>query len=136
MVHVTKPFRDIKIYTNFRDLKKACLKDDFPLPNINMIVDLTIGHDLLSLMDSFFGYNQTHIVEEDEHKITFTTPWGTFYYNMMPFGLKNAEATYQCAMMVIFHDLIHKILEDYMDDILFKSLNALNHLSHLEEVFN
>ena len=68
--------------------------------------------------------------------MTFTTPWGTFCYTMMPFGLKNAGATYQHAMTVIFHDLIYKILEDYVDDILVKSLNALDHLSHLEEVFN
>ena len=54
----------------------------------------------------------------------------------MPFGLKNTRATYQHAMMVIFHGLIHKILEDYVDDILVKSPNALDHLSHLEEVFN
>ena len=55
---------------------------------------------------------------------------------MIPFGLKNAGETYQRAMTVIFHDLIHKILEDYVDDILVKSLNALDLLSHLEEVFN
>ena len=54
----------------------------------------------------------------------------------MPFGLKNAGATYQRAMMVIFHDLIHKILEDCVDDIVIKSLDALDHLSYLEQVFN
>ena len=94
MVLFTKPSSDIKIYTNFRDLNKACPKDDFPLPNIDMIVDLTTGHEILSLMDGFSGYNQIQIVEEDQHKTTFTTPWGTFFYNMMPFGLKNAGATY------------------------------------------
>ena len=54
----------------------------------------------------------------------------------MSFGLKNVGATYQCTVTVIFHDLIHKTLEDYVDDILVKSLNALDHLSHLEEVFD
>lgn len=54
----------------------------------------------------------------------------------MPFGLKNVGATYRCAMIVIFHDLIYKTLEDYVDDILFKFLNSLDHLSHLEEVFD
>ena len=78
MVHITKPSGDIKICTNFRDLNKAYPKDDFPLPNIDMIVDLTAGHELLSLMDSFSWYNQIHIVEEDQHKTTFTTPWVHF----------------------------------------------------------
>lgn len=87
-------------------------------------------------MDGFLGYNQIQIAEVDQHKIAFATPWGTFYYNMMSFGLKNTGTTYQWAMTVIFHDLIHKNLEDYVDDILIKSLNALDHLSHLEEVFD
>lgn len=87
-------------------------------------------------MDGFSGYNQIHIAKEYQHKTMFTTPRGTFCYNMMPFGLNNVGATYQCAMTVIFHDLIHKILEDYVDDILVKSLNALDHLFHLKEVFN
>lgn len=55
MVSITNPFGDIRISTNFRDLNKDFLKDDFPLPNIDMIVDLTAGHELLSLMDGFFG---------------------------------------------------------------------------------
>lgn len=86
MKPITKPSGDIRICTNFRDLNKAFPKDDFSLPNIDMIMDLTAGHELLSLMDGFSGYNQIHIIEEDQHKMTFTMPWGTFYYNMMPFG--------------------------------------------------
>ena len=58
MILVTKPSSDIRICTNFRDLNKACPKDDFPMSNIDMIVDLTAGHEILSLMDEFSGYNQ------------------------------------------------------------------------------
>ena len=94
MVPVTKPTGDIIICIDFRDLKKACPKEDFLLPNIDMIVDLTVGHEILTLMDGFSRYNQIQIVEEDQYKTTFTTPWGTFFYNMMPFGLKNSGATY------------------------------------------
>ena len=65
MVPVTKPSGDIKIYTDFRDLNKACPKDDFPLPNIDMIVDLIDGHEILFLMDGFSGYNQIKIAAED-----------------------------------------------------------------------
>lgn len=136
MVPITKPSGDIRICTNFRDLNKACPKYDFLLPNIDMIVDLTAGHEILSLMDGFSGYNQIKIAEEDQHKTTFTTPWGTFCYNMMPFGLKNARATYQRAMTTIFHDLIHSILEDYVDDILVKSHTFMDHLVDLEKVFD
>ena len=91
MVPVTKPSSDIRIFIYFRDLNKACPKDDFPLPNIDMIIDLTSKHELFPLMDGFFKYNQIQIAEEDQHKTTFTTPWETFFYNMMPFGLKNIE---------------------------------------------
>jgi hypothetical protein len=136
MVPVTNPSGDIRICTDFRDLNKACPKDDFPLPNIDMIVDLTAGHEILSLMDGLSGYNQIKIAEEDQHKTSFTTPWGTFCYNMMPFGLKNAGATYQRAMIAIFHDLIHNILEDYVDDILVKSHSFIDHLADLEKVFD
>lgn len=136
MVLVTKPLGDIQICTDFRGLNKAYPKDEFPLPNLDMIDDLILGREILSLMDEFLGYNQIKIVEEDHHKTTFTTPWGTFFYNMMPFGLKNVGATYQRAMTTIFHDLIHKILEDYVDEILVKSHNIIDHLAHLEKVFD
>ncbi len=66
IVPVTKPSSDIKIYIDFRDLNKACPKDDFPLPNIDMIVDLIARHEILSLMDGFSGYNQIQILEEDQ----------------------------------------------------------------------
>jgi hypothetical protein len=101
--------------TDFHDLNKASLKDDFPLCNIDMIRDLTMDHTLLSFMDGFLGYNQFFINPQDQYKTTFTTPWGTFFWVVMPFILKNASATYQCAMTLIFHDYIHKILEDYAD---------------------
>ena len=65
MVPVTKPTGDMKIYTNFRDLNKSCPKDDFPLPNIDMIVDLIARHEILSFMDGFSRYNQIQIAEED-----------------------------------------------------------------------
>ena len=100
-----------------------------------MIVDSTAGYEMLSLMDGFLGYNQIKIAEEDQHKTTFTTPWGTFYYQVMPFGLKNAGATYQQAMTVIFHDMIHDIMEDYIDDILGNSKTREDHPIILWRIF-
>ena len=60
-----------------------------------------------SFMDNFLGYRQIRLVEEGQDKTSFTTPWGTYYYVVMPFGLKNVGATYQHAMMTIFHDMIY-----------------------------
>ena len=79
---------------NYRDLNKASPKDDFPLPHINVLVDNTAGHKMLSFMDGYFGYNQIRMAEEDMEKTSFINPWGVFYYRVMPFGLKNARTTY------------------------------------------
>ena len=121
IVPVSKHDKSIRVCTDFRDLNKACPKDDFPLPNIDMIVDMTVGYAMYSLMDGFSSYNQIKIAPEDQEKKTFTCAWGTFCWNVMPFGLKNAGATYQRAMTTIFHDMMHKNMEDYVDDTLTKS---------------
>lgn len=110
MVSVKKSNGKIQIFTYFRDLNKACPKDDFPLPNIDSLVDSTIVHEMLSLMDGFSRYKYIKVAPEDQHKIMFFTPWGMFYYKVMPFGLKNARATYQRTMKCIFHDYMHDIV--------------------------
>ncbi|XP_041015028.1 uncharacterized protein LOC121257847 [Juglans microcarpa x Juglans regia] len=80
---------------NFIDLNKACPKDSFPLPCINLIVDSTTGHPFLSFMDAYSGYNQIRINLDDEEKTSFVTDRGLYYYKAMSFGLKNVGATYQ-----------------------------------------
>ena len=72
-------------------------------------------------MDGFSGYNQIRMAPEDMENTTFLTMWGTFYYKIMPFGLKNAEATYQRTMVTLFHDMMHKEIEVYVDDMIEKS---------------
>lgn len=91
---MAKPTGGICICTDFRDLNKACPKDDFPIANIDMIMDLTVGYVMLSLMDGFFRYNQIKIAPKDEYTTTFTCPWGTYYWNVISFGLKNLGDTY------------------------------------------
>lgn len=76
---------------------------------------------MLSLMYGFLRYNQIFMMVEDQYKTIFTTPWGTFYYQVIPFGLKNIDTTYQRVMTIILHDIIHIIMEDYVDDLLGKS---------------
>lgn len=107
MVPIKKSNGKIRIYTNFKDLNKTYLKDDFPLPNIRNLVDATARHEMLSLMDGFSSYNQIKVGLEDQHKTMFITLWGTFYYKVMPFGIKNARAIYQRAMIYIFHNYMH-----------------------------
>ena len=79
----------------FTDVNRACPKDSFPLPRIDLIVDATPGHELLSFMDAFSGYNQIRIDPSDQEKTLFVTGQGNYYYQVTPFGLKNAGATYQ-----------------------------------------
>jgi hypothetical protein len=85
-------------------------------------------------MDGFSGYNQIQIHPADQHKTTFTTPWGTFAYRVMPFGLKNADATFQRAMTYIFHDLSNIILA-YLDDLTARSKKRTQHLDDLRIIF-
>jgi hypothetical protein len=81
-------------------------------------------------MDGFSGYNQIQIHPTDQYKTTFTTPWGTFAYRVMPFGLKNVGTTFQWAMTYIFHDLAHIILA-YLDDLKARSKKRTQHLDDL-----
>ena len=80
---------------DFTDLNKACPKDSYPLPRIDQLMDSIVGHQLLSFMDAFLGYNRILMDEADQEKTSFITSQGLFCYKVMPFGLKNAGATYQ-----------------------------------------
>ena len=79
---------------DFRDLNKACPKHDFPLPYTNVIIDSAASSAMYSFMDGFSGYNQIMMAVMDKIKTAFITEWGTYCYKVLPFGLKNAKATY------------------------------------------
>ncbi|PKI73962.1 hypothetical protein CRG98_005638 [Punica granatum] len=113
IVPVEKKDGRVRVCVDYRDLNKASPKDNFPLPHIDVLVDNTPRHALFSFMDDFSGYNQIRMAEKDKLKTTFTTMWGTFCYCVMPFGLKNGGATYQRAMVTLFHDMMHKEVEVY-----------------------
>ena len=72
---------------------------------------------------------------EDKAKTTFVTPWGTYCYKVMPFGLKNAGVTYQRAMVTLFHDMMHKEIEVYVDDMIAKSKKGEDHVEVLRKLF-
>jgi len=102
MVVVKKANGKLRMCMDFTNLNKTCLKDSYPLPRIDQLVDSTIGHKLLSFMDTFLGYNQIKMDEVDQEKTSFITSQGLFCYKVMPFGLKNVEATYQRLINHIF----------------------------------
>ena len=86
-------------------------------------------------MDGFSGYNQIKVLPEDQENTSFTTPWGTFMYAKIPFGLMNAGATFQCAMDISFAGEIGKFVVIYMDDTTVYSKSDKEHIHHLEKVF-
>ena len=124
-----------RMCVDFTDLNKACLKDSFPLPRIDQLVDSIAGHKLLTFMDAFSRYNQIRMTEEDQEKTTFITSQGLYCYKVMPFGLKNAGATYQRLVNKMFSKQIGKNMEVYVDDMLVKSKEELAHLDDLKETF-
>ncbi|XP_027072065.1 uncharacterized protein [Coffea arabica] len=134
-VPVPKKSGEVRVCVDYRDLNKASPKDDFSLPNIHILLDNTAGHEIESFADCFAGHHQILMAEKDREKTAFITPWGTFCYRVMPFGLKNTGATYQRTMTTLFHDMIHKEMEVYVDDIIIKSMRAEDHLIDLERLF-
>ena len=111
VVSVAKKDGKIRIYVDYRDLNKASPKDNFPLTNIHIVIDNCVKHQMQSFVDCYASYHQILMDEEDVENTTFTTPWGVYHYRVMPFGLKNAGATYMRDMTTIFHNMIHKEIE-------------------------
>ncbi|XP_020238883.1 uncharacterized protein LOC109817941 [Cajanus cajan] len=135
VVIVRKPNGKWRMCTDYTNLNKACPKDAYPLPNIDRLVDGASGHRFLSFLDAYSGYNQIRMHPQDEEKMAFITETANYCYRVMPFGLKNAEATYQRLMNKIFHDQIGRCLEVYVDDMVVKSGKVSAHVHHLAEVF-
>jgi hypothetical protein len=133
-VPIDKKGGSIRVCVDYWDINKACPKDNFPTPFIDQIVDDCASSEIFSLMDGFSGYNQINIAPEDQHKMTFICPWGTFAYRKLPFGLKNAGATFQRAMSYAFHDIKH-IVQPYLDDFPAHSLRRVDQPNHLRAIF-
>ena len=125
-----------RMCVDFTDLNKAYLKDSYPLPWIDTLVDSTARHQLLSFIDAFSGYNQIKMEEADQENTSFVTSQGLFCYKVMPFRLKNAGATYKRLMNKMFTHQIGRNVQVYVDDMLVKSLCENDHLDNLRETFN
>jgi hypothetical protein len=84
----------MEMCVNFIDLNKTFPNDNFSLPKIDLLVESTVGNELVNFMDAFLGYNQMQIYWPDQEKTYFIIDQGLYYYRVMPFSLKNAKATY------------------------------------------
>ena len=116
-------------------LNKACLKDPFPLSRIDQIVESTSGCETLCFLDAYSRYHQIAMKESNQLATSFITPFRSFCYIIMPFGLKNAGATYQRCMLNCFGDLIRRTVEAYVDDIVVKSKWTDHLVANFEQTF-
>uniref|UniRef100_A0A2N9I887 Uncharacterized protein n=1 Tax=Fagus sylvatica TaxID=28930 RepID=A0A2N9I887_FAGSY len=123
-----------RVCVDFTDLNRACPKDPFPLPRIDQLVDSASGHERMSFLDAFQGYHQIPMAHSDQEKTAFITPKGVYCYRVMPFGLKNAGATYQRMVTGMFGRVIGNTVEAYIDDMLIKSKRKTSHVEDLREV--
>jgi hypothetical protein len=137
IVSVEKGFGKIRVCIDFRNLNGATPKDEYPIPIADMLINDASGHKVLSFLDGNASYNQFFMAEEDMYKTAFRCPGfiGLFKWAVMTFGLKNAGATYQRAMNLIFHELLGIIIEVYIVDIVVKSAGLDSHLADLRLAF-
>ena len=136
IVPMKKKNGQIRCCVNFRNLNWVCPKDEFLLPNMDLLIDSAMGNVIFSFMDGFRRYNQIRMAPKDAEKTAFRTPIGNFYYMVMPLRLKNAGATYQILVNCMFSQQIGRNVEVYVDDMLVKSRDKVDHLNDLEETFN
>jgi hypothetical protein len=120
---------------DFTSLNKACPKDPYPLPRIDQIIDSTTGCDLLCFLDAFSDYHQIKMAREDKEKTAFITPYGVYCYVRMPFGPKNAGATFQWLMRKALGAQMGRNAEAYVDDIVVKTRESRTFIKDLEETF-
>ena len=135
LVSVRKKTGEIRLCIDFRNLNKASLKDNYPLPKMDHILQRVVGSKIISLLYGFSGYNRVLVHPDDKLKIAFTTPWGTFMYVKIPFGLMNVGATFQRAMDITFSEELGYFIIIYLNDVTVFSKTDEEHLEHLRKVF-
>jgi len=134
LVIVPKKNDKWRVCVDYRALNKATQKDHFPLPFIDQVLDNLSGKKLFSFLDRFSGYNKIRISPQDQDKTTFTSLWGTFAYRVLPFGLCNAPATFQRAVIGIFYDMLNDSMEIFMDDFTPYGVSFEDALQNLEKI--
>jgi len=135
VVMVKKANGEWRMCVDFTDLNKACPKDSYLLPSIDALVDSASGCKMLSFLDAFSGYNQIKMHPRDESKTTFMTETSSYCYKVMPFGLKNAGATYQRLMDKVLAPMLGRNMHAYVDNMVMTSQERGRHPADLEELF-
>jgi hypothetical protein len=98
------------------------------------VLEKVVGANRISMIDDFSGYNHIAINEDDKEKTSFTTPWGTFMYDKIPFGLMNVGSTFHRVMDITFIGETDKFLVIYLDDLTIFSKSDEDHLIHLKKI--
>jgi hypothetical protein len=135
LVRVRKKNAEIRLYVDFRNLNWPSHKDNYPLPKMDHVLEKVVGDNKISMIDGFSGYNQSVVHEDDRENNTFTTPWGVFMYDKMPFGLMNAGETFQREMDITSVGERDKFVVIYLDNMTFFSNYDAKHLVHLGQTF-
>jgi len=135
-VLVKKKSGKMRMCVDYTSLNKECPKVPFPLPRIDQIVDSTAGCETVSFLDAYSGYHQIKMKESDQLATSFITPFGMYCYVTMPFGLRNAGATYQRCRLHVFGNHIGSTVEAYVDDIVVKSKQQGDLIQDLEIAFS
>jgi hypothetical protein len=133
---VRKKNNEWRMCVDYTDLNKHCPKNHFGLPCIDQVIDSMASCVLLCFLDYYSGYHQITLKEEDQIKTAFITPYGTYAYKTMSFGLKNGGATYQRAIQMCFADQLLRNVEAYADDVVIKTRNPNGLIADLEETFS
>ncbi|MCO5567826.1 hypothetical protein L7F22_021522 [Adiantum nelumboides] len=135
IVVVPKKNGKLRVCVNLKKVNAAMIRDNYPLPIIEHVLERVAGKESYSFLDGFSVYNQLLIDLKDRHKTAFATEWGIFAYKVMPFGLTNAPATFQRLMSHAFKEYLNIFLEVYMDDLCVHSSIRADHFEHLKKVF-
>jgi len=135
LVPVRKKNGEIQLCVDFINLNRISKKDNYPLPKMEHILQRMIGSSKMSMVDGFSGYNHISVSPEDRENTAFTTPWGTFMYAKIAFGLMNAGRTFRRAMDIAFIGEKDKFVVIYLDDITVFSRYDKEHCNHLIKVF-